>query len=424
MRVTDVKDVPFAVEEGAGVRPLGALEHAFWLIDQERPMHFAVAAEIEGAPPLADWRKALDRVQLRHPMLSVRIERRHGDVPWLCSAHGRIPLRTVEAFDASWEAMVGQELATPFAPHAAPLVRAVLIRGDARSILILAAHHAVADGMSLAYLVRDILRALAAAPLEVLPMLSSQDGLLARANAQGRASDSGTLSGPPPGPVATFHRKDGAHPNVKGWRLDPELTQRIRDRARKEGASVHGAVCAAATAAGRQLSNDWREIPLRFLSPTNTRQILGVGEDCGLFVGAATIVSGVETAHFWDVARHATAAARAGKSLPSLQALMGVTQSFVAAQPDVQMACEFAASCFAREALVTNLGKLPIGTRYGRLELRALWGPMVLSGFVGDQSIGVSTLGGSLHLTHTSQMPLPGLLTSLQMALVDACAGA
>ena len=30
------------------VRPLGSFEHLFWLLDQGSPMHFSLAAEIEG----------------------------------------------------------------------------------------------------------------------------------------------------------------------------------------------------------------------------------------------------------------------------------------------------------------------------------------------------------------------------------------
>jgi len=423
MHATDVEGLAVEVGKGVPLRTLGALEHIFWLIDQERPMHFAVAAEIAGTRAPAEWRRALDLLQMRHPMLNVRIVARHGSVPLFCTARSPIPLRIVEVFGHTWQSVVGEELATPFDPDAAPLVRAVVISGDIGSTLVLVAHHAVADGMSLVFLVRDILRALHAAPLEALPMPPSQDELAALAEVQVRAgSDNGADA--PPGAAGTFRCADGAHPTVRGRRLDLELTQRIRDRAREEGASVHGAVCAALAIAGRQLSTGWRAAPVRFLSPINTRPILAVGEDCGLFVSAVTIVSGPAEACFWDVARHASVTAYAGKSQRGLRALLDVAQSFVASRPDAQMACAFAARSFAREAFVTNLGALPIDTHYGDLELRAFWGPIVLSGFVGDQSIGLATIGGALHLTHASHDPFPPLLIAMELILDDVCAGA
>src|SRR5260370_21602627 len=62
-------------------RPLGSLEHLFWLLDQHRSVHFAVPAEIAGKASPDDWRDALDRVQARHPILSVRIAGSPASVP-------------------------------------------------------------------------------------------------------------------------------------------------------------------------------------------------------------------------------------------------------------------------------------------------------------------------------------------------------
>ena len=55
-------------------RPLGGLEHFLSLIDQHRPTHFAMTAQIEGPRSIPAWRAALDKLQERHPLLSVGIE--------------------------------------------------------------------------------------------------------------------------------------------------------------------------------------------------------------------------------------------------------------------------------------------------------------------------------------------------------------
>src|SRR5215470_5607446 len=57
------------------IRPLGSTEHLFWLLDQGSPMHFSLAAQIEGHATVGEWRAALDHVQRRHPFFSVCIER-------------------------------------------------------------------------------------------------------------------------------------------------------------------------------------------------------------------------------------------------------------------------------------------------------------------------------------------------------------
>ena len=117
-----------AVTESAqdAIRLLGSLEHLFWLFDQNRFVHFAVTALISGETSPRDWRRALDRLQERHPILSVCIGGEPGSIPSFRQADGTpIPLRIVEDEpELRWEAEVGNELATPFNPSRAPLIRA------------------------------------------------------------------------------------------------------------------------------------------------------------------------------------------------------------------------------------------------------------------------------------------------------------
>jgi hypothetical protein len=77
--------------------PLGALEHLFWLYDQNSAAHFAVTALISSEASPRDWRRALDRLQERHPLLSVCIDGKPGTVPSFRRVSAApIPLRIVE----------------------------------------------------------------------------------------------------------------------------------------------------------------------------------------------------------------------------------------------------------------------------------------------------------------------------------------
>src|SRR3984893_18786255 len=69
------------------IRPLNSLEHLFWLIDQNRPVHFAVTAQVSGETSLRDWRVALARLQERHSLLSASIEGKPGAIPWFRQAN-------------------------------------------------------------------------------------------------------------------------------------------------------------------------------------------------------------------------------------------------------------------------------------------------------------------------------------------------
>jgi hypothetical protein len=104
---------------------------------------------------------------------------------------------------------------------------------------------------------------------------------------------------------AVYRPHDTARPTVKGLRLSPGLTSSVRDRARQEGTTVHGALCAALVFASREGFAAWRDIPLRILSPINARPLLDAGESCGVFLGAATSVFDRQATDFWDIARDA-----------------------------------------------------------------------------------------------------------------------
>ena len=160
-------DSPAVIEHAHNAsRSLGALEHLFWLIDQNRPVHFAVTALISSDASARDWRRALNRLQKRHPLMSVCINGEPGSIPSFNQSDAPIPLRIVEDEpELRWEVEVGVELAEPFNPSQAPLIRAVLIQGARDAAFMLVAHHSIADGLSLAYALRDSSTCLPDGPL-------------------------------------------------------------------------------------------------------------------------------------------------------------------------------------------------------------------------------------------------------------------
>src|SRR5215471_13842485 len=214
------------------IRRLGTLEHLFWLYDQHRSFHFAVTALISGQASHRDWRKALDRLQKRHPILSVCIAGEANSVPAFRPVDvAPIPLRIVnDEPERRWEAEVAEELATPLDSSRAPLIRAVLIQRARDAAFILVAHHSIADGLSLAYAIRDTLDALADRPLPPLAWLPSQDDMLNVSDSlvDGQEQDQAGAAMP-----AVYRPHDNARPTVKGLRLSPSLTSSIRARARQ-----------------------------------------------------------------------------------------------------------------------------------------------------------------------------------------------
>ena len=82
---------------------------------------------------------------------------------------------------------------------------------------------------------------------------------------------------------------------------------------------------------------------------------------------------------------------------------------------------EFVAEAFASEVLLTNLGNLSFERQFGPVTLKAVFGPAVVTGFEGHQTIGVATVNGALCLLHTSHTPPEGLLKKMQSVLAQAC---
>jgi len=88
---------------------------------------------------------------------------------------------------------------------------------------------------------------------------------------------------------------------------------------------------------------------------------------------------------------------------------------------DLAEVAEFVAKVFACEVLLTNLGSLSFDLQFGPVTLKAIFGPAVVTGFEGQQTIGATTLNGALCLLHISHTPPEGLLEKIQSVLAHAC---
>jgi hypothetical protein len=413
---------------GANYRPdtlrsLGAFEHFFWVLDQYAPTHFAVTAEISGERCPTDWRSALEAVQKRHPLLGVCIEPSgNGTARFRRMETTPIPLRFVwSGRELDWETEVAMELAAPFHPRKGPLIRAVVMHRPGGASLTLVAHHAIADGLGLSYVIRDVLEALAGAAREPLPMPSSQEQILGLSDdlpdEDNEAWNSIALEALLP------QRPPLARPVVKSLRLPADVTCGLRERARLEGTTVHGALCAAVVIAGRGLWPNWQNDHVRVLSPINSRKLLEIGDDsCAVSIGATCGSFPPDNSQFWDVARLALSGVRAGQLRESLvELLSGLQQQVSRTGFDPAAAAQFCTEAFPHEVMVSNLGVVPFPDQFGDIKLEALWGPATIAGNCSDLTIGAATVDGSLCLTQTTRSHPRCLLEAMRDILAEAC---
>ena len=148
-----------AASSRAGARPLSPMEQGVWKMDQAAPLNFTTVARVRGPLDPAALVDALARVRLRHPHLRARIAADDAGWPWFRPCDAAIPLRVAAE---GWSVEVEREVNTPIPAEAGPLARCVLVwEGPDDARLLVTLHHSVGDGMSGAFLVRDLLTALA-----------------------------------------------------------------------------------------------------------------------------------------------------------------------------------------------------------------------------------------------------------------------
>jgi hypothetical protein len=294
-------------------RELNEIEYFNWCFGQ--PYNMVVAVRLRGELDAGALRAALDQAQLRHPLLRVNTDLGASGMPWFSSdGVGPIPLRVerdAEPDDA--RRLAERELTSSFAMdepgrERLPLLRVALFLPRERSLpieLVFTVQHVVADGLSMVFLVRDVLRFIddPCAPIEVLDAPASALDLfpprvrrriprspfrfklalwLAKLYVRLRFGAKPEL----PKRLTTHHRS---------WVLSAETTEALRARCKRERVSVQSAICTA-------FLPEFRAIH----TPVSVRGLLArdVGESVGLYVGSADVkLRYIPRRSFWANAR-------------------------------------------------------------------------------------------------------------------------
>jgi hypothetical protein len=397
-------------------RTLGAFEKTFWLLDQIDSKDFALAAEIDGSAPIANWAMAIKAVQRKHPNLSVKIVMDELSRPVIEHVDNlAIPLRVVNARPGyRWEQEVERELSERFDTAQGPLVRVVLVQKPQDTVLIVAANHTLADGTSVSYLIRDLLAAVTGAELEKFDIQLSNDQTL------GLPDDmpAQTVSDMPILKVSDRIVK----PLVSSLLLPVEKTARLIERAREEQTTVHGAICAAVLLGSRRLRVEWSDVKMEMISPICTRGVLHLDDRFGLNITTHPVFfENEQHLSFWELARLAKHGLEATSSKEHVMNYLGFFRDLVFGHNNIQQMLDILKGAFNHQIMVTNLVKVKYKTDFGALKLKSLYGPMVRSGKGMEQTIGAVSTNGALGLTNTSDAPIDGLLEEIGIILTEAC---
>jgi hypothetical protein len=397
------------------------LEQAMWVLSQRPiPLQITGVGVVSGADGPEQWRAGLDAVQAHHPLL--RAAAVDGpDGPRFTDLTGvPVPLTTAPATGDDWTAAVVAEMATPFPAGPAPMLRARLLTGERRSAIILTGHTAI-DGLSLAIVLRDLLRAMAGRAVTSSTHSLPMEHFLLTGDDGGRQSFAELV-----GTATSARMMDANHgtalvPHVERLVLGRELTELICDRAHQEEVTVHCILAAALAESVDRLRPGPAEHKLRVGSQVHLRRIAPeIGDSVG-FYSIPVVTEAERDLDLWASARRFKAdlgifrqAARASEALIRI----GRIGTSLAGHPGGWE--EAVARTVPYDILLTNLGVLPIPLRYGPLRLEEVWGPTGMIGFDGEQVVGVTTLEANLNMLYASRQPVHGLMTTVRDVLAAA----
>ncbi|MFP2238220.1 condensation domain-containing protein [Pseudescherichia vulneris] len=399
------------------LRELGPLESYAWLIDPISPKHFTITAEVTGTTSVEAWAAALHAVQSRHPLINARVNTDdHKPLHFIYDSSAKIPLRVVRLNKTTdVEQEIKREFSAPFGTGDIPLLRAALLYSDTRCIIIMTSHHSIADGLSLTHFIRDVLDSLAGRALATLPLQPTVEDICIKADTPVASikMPTGTLTPVP------YAERSLAKLNIFRRKLSPELSSSIRLRAKKENTTVHGALAAAFALSFVRTSSDSKD-PVRICTPIDARKFFAL--DYGLSFSVLFPTYGYDASsstEFWDLARAVTDDLQPIRTRQGMATFINQFNDFMA-NPALNELINFDKQSCAPDVLISNLGVLPFPAHFGELTLESVWGPNVLIGTEGEQTIGVSTLHDSIHLTHTSYHPLPDFLHNAVEILISA----
>ncbi|HIK04215.1 MAG TPA: hypothetical protein IGS40_05805 [Trichormus sp. M33_DOE_039] len=387
-------------------RLLGITEQALYLHDRAHPLHFALTAQVQGKIQLESLKIALTHLQQRHPLLRVGITLDKNGNPYFVEQSKPIPVRVVSRQSAEhWEQELEAELVQPFTSDDAPLLRMVWLYSVNISELIITCHHAIADGLSVVNLIRDLLTVLGNPhqPLPSLPPPSPCEILLPDCQHQpayiGQTLAMKVLLG-------LKKRTDKSSPSRRNYpklrvgSLSPNLTTALIQRCRAENTTVHGVLCAAFGLA--IAASETSKSSFNCFSPVNVRSFLtsAVTENCGLYIFPALSTNSLTpNLTLWELASSIKAQLRSQTTIENLQSKAMEYERLMAANPNPEMVLQLFKKYYGFDLMVTNLGRLNLPQQFGELQLPALYGPAVMMGVENERVLGVTTLGNQIFFT-------------------------
>jgi NRPS condensation-like uncharacterized protein len=399
------------------------------------PFNVVMVASIKGHIDAKRLSDVLNGLRTRHALLAVRVVIDEDDVAFFVTKD--VPEFNPEVIprenESQWIEKTEAEFNIPFSLAKGPLSRFTLLHSHNVSELIICAHHAVCDGMSLIYLIKDILQHLREpdSSIEILP----DPPLIDRT----------TVPSPPS--IRPIQRKifklinkrwkkkhirfdhndmtrlhnvfweKNRDRKLLTWILSQEMTQALVARSRKENVTVNTALWTAFLAAQHDVQAPLKSYHQRSGMAVNTRDKLSVpvGECFGFYASSLTVrLKYARRKDFWENARDIHKRIRTELKKTELFRML-IADLFT---PSLLDSIYFSKYGLIKSRIsnmllkmmnfdkisygysITNVGKINIPSVYGELHLDMVYGPAVYSD-VNEKLVGVITIGDRISFMMT-----------------------
>ncbi len=380
-------------------RPLSPVEKIFWRLTQGKSLNVTSVAAVRGEISREAVMMGLQHIAKLHPLARVRIDE-SGDVPRFVTAGvADVPLRVVKGSPTGTESILEHEINLPIDTSRGPLVRATWVSLDrSNHLFLMTFHHAVGDGMSGVYLLRDFLEA-AAAHLSAKSLPSSQfveecDSIDVRLPSQTRglrgaagltrllaqvAWEDARLR--PAARPSSETPGDSSDPifRVLCRVLDREQVLRVTEQSRKNGTTVHGVLSAAICLAIVGDNSLSKAMSIKHRSPVNMRWRLEppVGEGLGMFASMSFYRARLAAdCDFWTLARNVRKSieTQITRDQPALllQLMPHIYRSIGGDRLPTEQLCEAWQRRTASTSGLTNLGRLGLFPELGPLTVNSV----------------------------------------------------
>ena len=399
------------------------------------PFNVIMVASIRGNIDAERLSSVLSMMRKRHALLAARIVMDEDDVAWFVTEG--VPEIHLEVVPRENENQCIEkseaEFNISFPLEKGPLARFTLLHSPDVSELIICAHHAVCDGISLTYLIRDILQHLGEpdSKLEILP-----DPPLINHNT--------VVSPPPIKPVQRkilklMNRKwekknirfdhhdmtrlhdvfwqQNVDRKLLTWILSEEMTKALVSRSREEKVTVNTALWTAFLAAQYEVQSPLKSYHQRSGMAVNTRDklLVPVGECFGFYASSLTVqLKYTPRKNFWGNAKEIHHRIRT--ELEKTELFRMLIADLIT--PSLLDSLYFSKYGLIKSRIsnillkmmnfnkvsygysITNVGRMNIPSVYGKLRLDSVYGPAVYSD-VNEKLIGVITIGGRISFMMT-----------------------